>query len=146
MPHWGWLVTGVLLLSAEMFLIDAQFYLVFIGASAIVVGVVGWMGLSLPDAAQWFLFAVLALTAMLGFRKRLYEKLRQPQDSVPESLSVGDRVQLPALLAPGDSCRVEYRGSSWTARNVDQSSLSGEVEIAHIEGLTLHVRSRSSNS
>jgi membrane protein implicated in regulation of membrane protease activity len=141
MPDWGWLVLGVLLFSAEMFLIDAQFYLVFLGAAAIVVGLVTWLGVPLPESGQWVLFAVLSLLAMLTFRKRLYEKLRKPQDTVPESLTVGDRVMLPESLAPGQTCRVEYRGSSWTARNIDQAALSGEVEIAHVEGLTLQVRS-----
>lgn len=141
MPDWGWLVLGVLLLSAEMFLIDAQFYLVFMGAAAIVVGLLAWLGMPLPQAGEWVLFAVLSLLAMLTFRRRLYEKLRKPQDTVPEALTVGDRVVLPESLMPGQTCRVEYRGSSWTARNVDQAALSGEVEIAHVEGLTLQVRS-----
>jgi membrane protein implicated in regulation of membrane protease activity len=140
MPDWGWLVLGVLLLSVEMFLIDAQFYLVFMGAAAIVVGLVELAGVPLPEAGQWVLFAVLSLLAMLTFRKRLYEKLRKAQDTVPEALTVGDRVLLPESLAPGQTCRVEYRGSSWTARNVDQSAVSGEVEITHVEGLTLLVR------
>lgn len=145
MPDWGWLVLGVLLLSAEMFLIDAQFYLVFMGAAAIVVGLLAWLGMPLPQAGEWVLFAVLSLLAMLTFRRRLYEKLRKPQDTVPEALTVGDRVVLPESLMPGQTCRVEYRGSSWTARNIDQVALSGEVEIAHVEGLTLQVRSQGNS-
>ncbi len=141
MPDWGWLVLGVLLFSAEMFLIDAQFYLVFLGAAAVVVGLLEWSGVPLPDAGQWLLFAVLSLLAMQGFRRRLYEKLRKPQDTVPEALTVGDHVLLPESLSPGQTCRVEYRGSSWTARNVDHAAISGEVEIIHVEGLTLQVRS-----
>jgi membrane protein implicated in regulation of membrane protease activity len=140
MPDWGWLVIGALLFSAEMFLIDAQFYLVFLGAAALVVGLLGWFGLPLPEAAQWLLFAVLSVLAMLGFRKRMYELLRKPQDTVPDSLTVGDRVQLPETLAPGQACRVEYRGSSWTARNIGSNPLSGEVVIAKVEGLTLLVQ------
>jgi membrane protein implicated in regulation of membrane protease activity len=139
MPDWGWLVLGVLLFSAEMFLIDAQFYLVFLGAAAIVVGLVTWLGVPLPESGQWVLFAVLSLLAMLTFRKRLYEKLRKPQDTVPESLTVGDRVMLPESLAPGQTCRVEYRAPAGP-RNIDQAALSGEVEIAMFEGLTLQVR------
>jgi membrane protein implicated in regulation of membrane protease activity len=140
MPGWAWLVMASMLLSAEMFLVDAQFYLVFFGVAAAVVGSLDWLGVGLPEAGQWVLFAVLSIVAMLTFRKRLYARLRKPADSVPDSLSPGDRVQLPESLAPGQTCRVEYRGSSWTARNVDQQSLSGEVTITHIEGLTLLVR------
>lgn len=143
MPGWGWLVIGVLLFSVEMFLIDAQFYLVFLGAAALVVGVLGWFGLPLSVSGQWLLFAALSMVAMLAFRKRLYERLRKPLDSVPDALTVGDRVQLPEALAPGQSCRVEYRGTSWTARNVGAMTLSGEVIIAKIDGLTLLVQAQA---
>ena len=140
MQWWQWLVVGVLLLSAEMFLVDAQFYLVFLGAAAIVVGLLTWLGLNLSGSAQWLTFALLAVVAMLAFRKRAYRYLRKPADFVPDALTVGDHVQLPQDLPPGHSCRVEYRGTSWTARNIDQQSLSGEVVITRVEGLTLLVR------
>lgn len=140
MQWWQWAVIGVLLLSAEMFLIDAQFYLVFLGVAAIVVGLIDWFGASLSGVAQWLLFALLALVSLVIFRGRLYRYLRKSAGTVPELLNVGDLVQLPAALAPGESCRVEYRGTSWTARNVDQQQLNGEVTIARIEGLTLLVQ------
>ena len=53
-----------LLLCAELFAIDAQFYLIFIGAGAIVVGLIGLAGIDFPIWAQWLLFAVLSITAM----------------------------------------------------------------------------------
>ena len=39
---------GTLLLCAELFAIDAQFYLIFIGAGAIVVGLIGLAGIEFP--------------------------------------------------------------------------------------------------
>ena len=48
MPWWAWLVLGIALLGVEMFVIDAQFYLVFIGLSAAVVGLLGLVGVGLP--------------------------------------------------------------------------------------------------
>jgi membrane protein implicated in regulation of membrane protease activity len=49
---------------------------------------------------------------------------------------------IPVRLEPGQSCRTEYGGSSWTARNVDQQAIDAgkEAVIAHVDGLTLHVR------
>ncbi|HJY36904.1 MAG TPA: hypothetical protein VJ299_05540, partial [Steroidobacteraceae bacterium] len=41
MPWWGWLVLAAALLSIELFVIDAQFYLVFLGVSAALVGLFG---------------------------------------------------------------------------------------------------------
>ncbi|HEX2494238.1 MAG TPA: hypothetical protein VHK24_10720, partial [Steroidobacter sp.] len=72
MSWWGWLVAGAALLAVEMFVIDAQFYLVFLGAAAVVVGLAGLVGLEAPVWLQWLAFAVLSMLAMVSFRKRLY--------------------------------------------------------------------------
>ena len=140
MPWWGWLVIGAILLGTEMFVIDAQFYLVFFGVAAAIVGLFGLAGAPWPDWAQWLAFAALSIFALVGFRRRIYAKFRRSVGPVEAPLHVGDRVALDCALAPGQTCRVEYRGSTWTARNVDVAPLSGEVEIASIDGLTLHVR------
>jgi membrane protein implicated in regulation of membrane protease activity len=140
MPWWGWLVIGALLFGSEMFVVDAQFYLVFFGAAAAVVGLIGLMGIALPEWGQWLAFAALSIVAMVGFRDRIYTKVRKRGGSVEAPLQSGDRVGLMQPLEPGKTCRVEYRGSTWTARNVDQTTLAGDVEIVRVDGLTLHVR------
>ena len=96
MPWWAWLVLGIGLLGVEMFVIDAQFYLVFIGLSAAVVGLLGLVGVDLPNWAQWLVFSALAIAAMLAFRRRLYEMVRNRSGHVDERLTVGDRVAIPA--------------------------------------------------
>jgi inner membrane protein len=133
MPWWGWVVTGFLLLGAEMFGVDAQFYLVFIGAAAIVVGLLEASGLHLPDWAQWLTFTVLAVGCMALFRARLYRRFRA---------HAGDRLTVPETLAAQASCRVEYRGTTWTARNTDDAPLAAgsEAEVWEVAGLTLHLR------
>lgn len=144
MPWWGWLVLGAVLLGTEMFVIDAQFYLVFFGIAAALVGLLGLVGIEMSESVQWLVFAALSIVAMIGFRRRIYQKIRKPAGEVEEPLRLGDRVVLTAPLEPGQSSRVDYRGSSWTARNIDRTTLIGEVEIVHVEGLTLHVRQLSS--
>ena len=61
MMWWGWMVLGALLLGVELFAVDAQFYLVFLGVSAALVGLAALMGIELPEWGQWALFATLAL-------------------------------------------------------------------------------------
>ena len=141
MAWWGWAVIGILLLCAELFAIDAQFYLIFIGAGAIVVGLIGLAGIDFPIWAQWLLFAVLSITAMLTVRRHLYERLRS-QTTARVDTDVNRRVLIPQELAPGRSSRVEYRGSGWTAVNIgDQVIPAGsEVRIDSVDGLTLNVR------
>ncbi len=141
MPWWAWLVLGIGLLGVEMFVIDAQFYLVFIGLSAAVVGLLGLAGIQLPDWAQWLIFSGLAIVAMFAFRRRLYERLRGQAGQVDERLTVGDRVAIATRLEPGQSGRVEYRGTTWNARNTGTSVIEAgrEAVIARVDGLTLHV-------
>ena len=141
MPWWAWLVLGIGLLGVEMFVIDAQFYLVFIGLSAAVVGLLGLAGIQLPEWAQWLIFSGLAMLAMLAFRRRLYAMVRGGGGKVDERLTVGDRVAIASRLEPGQSGRVEYRGTTWTARNTGSLAIEAgrEAVIAHVDGLTLHV-------
>jgi membrane protein implicated in regulation of membrane protease activity len=140
MAWWGWCIVGVLLLGAELGAVDAQFYLVFAGAAAIVVGLIGLLGIELPHWGQWLLFAVLSLVAMFTIRKQIYQMLSRASGKV--SGDVDQRVLLRQDLSPGETCRVEYRGSGWNAINVDDRIIpaGAHARIAAVEGLTLHVR------
>jgi len=142
MQWWTWFVLGTLLLAIELFAIDAQFFLIFIGAAAIVVGLIGMLGINLPVGLQWVLFAGLSIAAVLTMRKQIYAKLRsRPLASV--DTDVNQRVRIPEELAPGKSTRIEYRGTAWTALNVGKHAIPAgqEVRIESVDGLTLHVRS-----
>jgi inner membrane protein len=143
MPWWGWLVIGILSLAVEMFVIDAQFYLVFLGASAAILGLIGLTGLHWPSWAQWLVFAVLSVVTMVAFRQRIYDLVRNRSGHVDQPLALGDRVVVPALLEAGQTCRVDYRGSTWTARNVDIQPIEAgrEAVITQVDGLTLHIKS-----
>src|SRR5262245_35191709 len=98
MPSWGWLVVGIGLLAVEMFVIDAQFYLVFLGASAALVGLLGLAGIGMPEWAEWLTFAALAVITMVAFRRRLYELMRRQQAPVDERINTGDLVVVPTRL------------------------------------------------
>jgi len=142
MPWWAWIVLGIGLLGVEMFLIDAQFYLVFIGLAAALVGLLGLVGVEIPQWAQWLAFGALAVIAMVVFRRRVYELVRGSAGQVEERLTVGDRVLVATRLEPGQTGRVEYRGSSWAARNTGAQAIEAgrEAVIAQVDGLTLHVK------
>ena len=142
MQWWTWFVLGTLLLAIELFAIDAQFFLIFIGAAAIVVGLVGMLGINLPVGLQWLLFAGLSIAAVATMRRQIYAKLRsRPMANV--DTDVNQRVRIPEELAPGKSARVEYRGTGWTVLNVGKHPIPAgqEARIESVDGLTLHVRS-----
>ena len=68
MTWWSWLILGAFLFGAELFAIDAQFFLIFLGISAALVGVLEVLGLTMPEWAQWLTFAALSLLSMFTFR------------------------------------------------------------------------------
>jgi membrane protein implicated in regulation of membrane protease activity len=141
MAWWGWGILGMVLLGAELLAVDTQFYLVFAGLAAVLVGLFGLVGLELPIAGQWLLFAAIAVASMFTLRRPIYQKLmNRPFGNV--STDVDQRIVLAQELAPGKSCRVEYRGSGWTALNIGDEAIppGGAARIDSIEGVTLRVR------
>ena len=141
MSWWGWVVAGAILLGAELTVINAQFYLVFGGSAAIVVGIVTAAMPNLAPWAQWAGFAILAMGSMLAFRNRIYQWLRGHPPEVVTG-PAGAVLTLPTALAPGESCQVEHGGSFWTARNDSDAPIpaGARARIAHVRGLTLIVR------
>lgn len=142
MPWWSWLILAAIALAVEMFVLDAQFYLVFFGISAALMGLMQLLGIGMPEWTQWLVFSILAVVTMVSFRQRLYMMVRGRTGHVEERLTLGDRVTVPVRLEPSKTCRVDYRGSSWTARNVDERAIEAgrEAVIARVDGLILLVR------
>lgn len=142
MPWWSWLILAAIALAVEMFVLDAQFYLVFFGISAAAMGLLALLGVGMPDWTQWLVFSILAVISMVSFRQRLYTMVRGRTGHVEERLTLGDRVTVPVRLEPSQTCRVDYRGSSWTARNVDERAIEAgrEAVIARVDGLILLLR------
>ena len=146
MLWWGWIVLGLVILGAEMFVIDAQFFLVFIGLSAVLVGILDLLGLNLPEWGQWMMFAALSLTSMFTFRKSLYLKMRGTAPGFRASLK-GDMVMIVDELAPGAESRANHRGTKWTIRNVGGGSIPAgqRARVVKTDGLILHVSNDSAN-
>jgi membrane protein implicated in regulation of membrane protease activity len=142
MEWWAWITVGAILLGSELTFVNAQFYLVFVGGAALVVGFLDLVGAPLTDWMQWALFALLAAVSLVGFRRRVYAGLSRnlPAMNVgPE----GQVVVLPQALAPGASCRLEHRGSTWSAVNGGETPIGAGMpaRIVRVDGLTLVVRS-----
>ena len=140
MQWWAWIAVGAILLGSELAFVDAQFYLVFVGASAFAVGMLQLAGLALATWLQWLIFAVLAAVSMLTFRRRIYERMRRGLPAMKGG-PAGETVTVAVALPPGETCRLEYRGGSWSAINGGKSMIpaGSQARIARVEGLTLVV-------
>jgi membrane protein implicated in regulation of membrane protease activity len=141
MSWWGWVIGGAVLLGAELAFIDAQFYLVFVGSAALVVGLIAGMAPSVAVWAQWSIFAVLAIVSMVAFRARIYERLRGHPAAVRTG-PAGGVLTLPVALTPGDTCQVEHGGTFWTVRNDSNAPMAAgaRARVVSVQGLTLAVR------
>jgi membrane protein implicated in regulation of membrane protease activity len=145
MQWWAWVAVGAVLLGSEMAFIDAQFYLVFVGGSALMVGFLQLAGLVPDDWMQWALFGLASGLSVMIFRRRIYGLLRRKLPDMKQG-PVGESVVLPAPLPPGESCRLEYCGSSWNATNGGTSLiLAGQrARIDRVNGLTLVIHGENS--
>lgn len=140
MLWWHWMILGSVILGAELFAIDAQFYLVFLGVSAALVGVADLVGIEMSEWMQWTTFAVLSLISFFTFRKSLYVKIRGGAVGFRASIS-GDTVNIVEELAAGSESRTEFRGTKWTVRNTGSAAIAAgsRAKVVKVDGLTLHV-------
>lgn len=145
MPWWSWLIAGIVLIGLELTVADLAFYLVFIGAAAVVVGILEAGGAGLPAAGQWLLFAVLAVVSMLLFREKLYKRLRNVPGFDNTAAGPGGTVAAREDVPPGGSTRVALRGSEWDARNVGATPIKAgeQAEVLKTEGNVLQIASAS---
>lgn len=141
MPWWGWIVIGCFLLAAELLGVDAAFYLIFIGFAAIVTGLIGLAGITMPEWAQWLTFAVIGLTSMVLFRARLYKRFRGVAEGYGNTL-IGELVETSEDIASGHRSRVRLRGSNWTAINIGESTINAgqSGEVIEADGTVLKIR------
>jgi membrane protein implicated in regulation of membrane protease activity len=141
MTWWGWIIAGAILLGAELSFVNAQFYLVFIGAAALLVGVLSALGVGIAPWGQWALFGALALLSMVTFRARLYDHFHRRLPDV-RSGPAGGLITLASALAPGASCQAEHGGTFWTVRNDSATAIpaGGRARVISVRDLTLLVR------
>ena len=134
---WLWAIGGLILLIAEM--IAPGFFLIFIGAAAVLTGLATLLfGLALP--AQLVVFVVAAGVAVLLGRRR-YEE--------PPNLDLDNRLNNPGRRLEGKVAtavgsvdehggRVRLGDSEWTARG-GPAEAGERVRIVTVDGNSLIV-------
>lgn len=137
MAWWLWLVLGGVLAAVEL-LGDAAFYFIFLGAAAVLVGVLELAGAGLPVWAQWLLFAASSVASMVLFRRKLYERVRGGLPGYDGSVA-GTVVDVLEDVAAGGRTRVELRGSPWTATNVGAAAIAAGAQARVVESKGTHV-------
>lgn len=141
MPWWGWVLVGTLLLAGELFVVEADFFLLFLGFAAVAVGFLDLSGLGGPIWLEWLAFAVISIGSTVLFRRRIYGKLRPPGGPVSDSV-VGEAAVVRGAIASGAFGHAELRGAVWQAKNVGSTPLAAgaRARVAGVEGLVLQLQ------
>ncbi len=144
MPWWIWMLSGFALLAMEV-VTPGLFYFFFFGVGAILVGLLGGVGIEVSPTWQWLLFSIFSLATLALFRGQLAGLMSGKHLKVRtgdlDSL-VGEIVTVLDDLAPNATGKAEGRGSSWTVVNGGAEPLrkGQRCRVYQIEGLTLGVR------
>lgn len=135
---WLWLIGGVLLLAAEV--VAPGFFLIFIGAAAILTGVIA-LALGLSLAPQLAIFALVAFLSVRILGRRFY----QSKYDVSSDPLLNDRVarllgKVVTVVQPvnADGGRVRIGDSEWSARG-GPAAVGDRVRIVDIDGNCLKV-------
>lgn len=142
MSWWLWMLVGIALLAGEI-LTPGGFYIIFFGASAVVVGFLKLAGMGQGLAVEGLIFVGVAVAGVAFFRKPLMEKFGlQVQGGKVDDLASEIACAMDDI-APGAIGKVEMRGTSWNAANDGDETIpkAGRCRITRVDGLTLHVRS-----
>ena len=139
MSWWLWMVLGAALLVAEV-TVDAAFWLLFIGFSAVIVGLGGFFGLTGPPVAQWLVFAGLSLVLLYFFRGRLRALVMRRKGGPVEAI-IGEEATAVSAMAAGAAGRAMLRGAKWDARNVGSSQIpqGARVRVERVDQLVLEL-------
>ena len=135
--YWYWFVAGFGLLAVEM-LLPTGFVLMWMGVSAIVVGVIAWLTPT-PWTVELVLFGVLSIVCFFAYRKLFPQKPvaeqpalnRRGQSYVGRSFTLTD----PVINGVG-TLRVD--DSQWRISGPDMPAGS-QVRVVQAEGATLRV-------
>jgi membrane protein implicated in regulation of membrane protease activity len=138
---WLWLVAGLALIGAELLVVPTGLYLLFLGASALLVGLLGFAGLAGEVGLQLLLFVLLSFASLLFFRRALASRLRTSSAPAVGEL-VGETAVALGPVAANAVGSAEMRGAIWRVRNVGKFDVAEgqRCRIERVEGLELWVR------
>ncbi len=142
MPWWGWILAGLVLLALEL-MAPAGFFLFFLGLSGLVVGLLAYLNVANSETIQWGLFSLIALLAILFFRKQMLGLFPSKFNRADTDSMLGEIVVLSESIAPAAIGQVEFRGTTWSARNVGNERIESgtKAQITAVDGITLSVKS-----
>jgi len=142
MVWWSWVILGLSLVAAEVIL-PTDFFFLFFGFAALVVGALAGIGAVDSAPLQWLLFSVIAAAALIFFRGPLLARFKgTAREGQDVDSMVGETAVALENIPSGGIGKAELRGSTWNARTNGQTGLvkGQRARVERIDGLTLWVR------
>ena len=136
-PHWAWLALGVLLAAAEI--VAPGFFLVWLGAAAIVTGLLAWV-LPIGIPLQLVIFAVLSFVALYTTRRWLKANpitTTDPHLNQRASRLIGDVLTVTKAIEDGRG-RAKVGDGEWPVRGPDAAE-GTKVRVVSADGGVLVV-------
>lgn len=136
---WHWFVLGLVLLIAEV-LLPTGFFLIWIGAAALLVGALAWLAPAIGWEAQLVLFGVLSIASFFVWRRF------SPGNPVSDQPAlnrrghsyVGRTFTLSAPIVNGIG-KLHVDDSQWRISGPDAAA-GMQVRVIAVDGTTLKVQ------
>ncbi len=136
-----WIISGLILLGLEQ-AFAAGFYLFFFGVAAILTGILAALGI-LPGAIAQLSVFIVGTLVLVYFRGQLLSLFKNSGAAAKDDFDspVGGVGEAAGEIASGEHGKVNFRGSSWSAKNVSPEAVhSGQrVKIQAVDGLVLNI-------
>jgi membrane protein implicated in regulation of membrane protease activity len=136
--YWHWWVLGLILLVAEM-LLPTGFFLIWVGAAAILVGVLAWVIPGMTWEVEMVLFGVLSVASFLAWRRFRPVNLDSDQPALNRRghSYVGRTFTLTAPIVNGIG-KLHVDDSQWRISGADADA-GTQVKVVAVDGATLKV-------
>lgn len=137
-----WGSAGLLLVIVDVAF--GSFFMLFLGAGALITGALAWGGILAAPVHQWLCFAATSSAGVLFLRKALIRRFGA-QSTPRYDEHTGQRVLVCEAIPAGGSGRVIYRGAEWPARTYDGSAMPKDTHalIQSMDGIVLVVKAEA---
>lgn len=123
---WYWIIAGIILVVLELFVPGAV--LVFLGAAAILVGLLLMAGLitgPIQAFTAWFIVSLVMLFTLRGLVTRFMPGEESWQSTDEDADAYGKIVEVAEAIEKSKEGRIDFRGSTWPATCYEQTLEAG---------------------
>lgn len=139
MAWWIWVLAGLALLAVEF--ASSTMHIGLFAVGAFVVAILVGLGIDLPLWGQLTIFAGVSIFSLLFIRPIIVRKLRLDHTPKVDSL-IGEQALALDDIGVQEIGKAEMRGTTWSARNVGETSLTRgqRCVVTSVEGLVLGIK------